>query len=200
MNTTTASFKTPSVFALALIAASFAITAAGQTANPAGMAPDTPRAQTGHPPPEHGNSADMLFTRQVTLGGTQEVELAKLATKRARNQDVKNFAQRMIADHGKANDGALQLARTLAVQPRAKPDMDHAVVRGQLEKLNGDAFDAAYIRSQVIDHQQTAHLLEWEIGSGQDPRVRGFAMQTLPIVLDHLEMAKHLLAQLTGAS
>jgi putative membrane protein len=53
--------------------------------------------------------------------------------------------------------------------------------------------------SPVVDHQQTAHLLEWEIGSGQDPRVGKFAIATLPTVLDHLEMAKQIEAHLTGA-
>ncbi|PAP99788.1 hypothetical protein CIT25_23255 [Mesorhizobium mediterraneum] len=30
------------------------------------------------------------------------------------------------------------------------------------------AFDLAYISGQITDHQRTAQLLEWEIGSGQD--------------------------------
>ncbi|MBV9695826.1 MAG: DUF4142 domain-containing protein [Gammaproteobacteria bacterium] len=47
-------------------------------------------------------------------------------------------------------------------------------------------------------HQQAAQLLEYEIGSGQDDRVRGFAAPTLPTVMDHLEQAQQLLAHAQG--
>jgi putative membrane protein len=43
-------------------------------------------------------------------------------------------------------------------------------------------------------------LLEWEIGSGQDARVRAYAVQMLPIVLEHLEHAQGLQAELTGSA
>jgi putative membrane protein len=189
------------IVSVAIVGAAVSQTALGaQTANPAGMAPDTPGAETGRPTPEHANTADQLFMRQITLGGTQEVALAKLAQRRAQSPGVKEFAQRMAQDHGKANDLASGLAKANAVQPRGQPDMDHAVMRQQLEQLKGDAFDRAYIRGQVQEHQKTALLLEWEIGSGQDPRVRNFAIETLPTVMGHLEMAKRLLSQLTGAS
>src|SRR4051794_24801466 len=64
-----------------------------------------------------------------------------------------------------------------------------------LEKLEGDAFDISYIRSQVVDHQKTAQLLEWEIGFGEDADVQRFASATLP-VLEHLQAARDLQAEL----
>jgi hypothetical protein len=41
----------------------------------------------------------------------------------------------------------------------------------------------------VIDHQMTAQLFDWEIGSGYDPQLRAFAAQVVPTVLRHLELA-----------
>ena len=46
---------------------------------------------------------------------------------------------------------------------------------------------------------RTAPETEYEIGSGQNPRLKDFASETLPVVLEHLAMAQRLDAELTGA-
>ena len=51
-----------------------------------------------------------------------------------------------------------------------------------------------------LGHQKTAKLLAWEIGSGQDSELQRFASDTLPNVLQHLDRAKALHAELTGAA
>jgi hypothetical protein len=33
--------------------------------------------------------------------------------------------------------------------------------------MDGGVFEHAYLRAQIIDHQTTVQLLEWEIGSGE---------------------------------
>ena len=43
-----------------------------------------------------------------------------------------------------------------------------------------------YVRGQVVEHQKTVQLLEWEMGSGQQGPLQRFAASTLPKVLDHL--------------
>jgi putative membrane protein len=50
----------------------------------------------------------------------------------------------------------------------------------------------------VADHQKTAQLLEYEIGSGQDVELKSFASATLPVVLEHLRGAQEIQAELTG--
>jgi len=46
-----------------------------------------------------------------TFGGLAEVELAKLAQQRARNNGVSAFAKQMIDDHGKTNARLTELAK-----------------------------------------------------------------------------------------
>ena len=43
-------------------------------------------------------------------------------------------------------------------------------------------------------------LFEYEIGSGQDSQLKNFASQTLPVLMEHLEMAQTIDARLTGAA
>ena len=60
------------------------------------------------------------------------------------------------------------------------------------------------MRGQVVDHQKTATLLAWEITGGQNAGLQHFAADTLPVVLEHLAMARGIveelaLAQVAGA-
>jgi putative membrane protein len=168
--------------------------------NPAGMAPDTPGVYEAHPDADHANAADAIFVHEATLGGMAEVNAGKLAARKAQSQDVKDFANRMVSEHSAAGDRLAALIRSSRVGRPADLDKDHKVMLEQLGKVDGRAFDAAYIRGQVVDHQRSAQLYEWIIDSGQDPRLASYAMATLPVVLRHLEMAKALQAQLTGSA
>src|SRR5882724_1074393 len=49
-------------------------------------------------------TSDKKFAMDAAMGGMAEVELGKLAADTATHPDVKQFAQRMVEDHGKAND------------------------------------------------------------------------------------------------
>ncbi len=71
-------------------------------------------------------------------------------------------------------------------------------MRDQLEQLSGAEFDRAYLQGQVADHQKAMQLLEWEIGSAQDTALKSFASETLPVVLEHLQLAQDIQAQMTG--
>jgi putative membrane protein len=167
---------------------------AQQTGNPAGAAPDTPKTAIAQPPPDHPNTVDQLVARQLLIGGAAEVDLGKLADRKAKSRAVKDFARRMVDDHTKANSQLDAVARTnRADRPKGpSADPDAQAVRAQLDKLNGADFDAAYVATQVGDHQKTVQLLEHEIGSGEDMKMKDLAKSTLPVVMRHLEMARQL--------
>jgi putative membrane protein len=192
--------KTSMLSALGILCMTFASVVAAQATNPAGAAPDTPDIETGHPPAAHANTADQLFIREVGLGGMAESQFGKLAAQKAQNPHVKEFARRMADDHGKGNIELTPLAHGAAVPLRKDLDLDHRVMRDELNRLSGAAFDAGYIRGQVREHQKTVQLLEWEIGSGQDAHIRSYAIHRLPLVMDHLEHAQALQAELTGSA
>jgi putative membrane protein len=190
-------FATASLLALLAAAPSLAQPAPG---NPAAMAPGTPQSAPGMPAPNQPNQNDRLFAAEATIGGGAEVEFGQLAEQKGGSAAVKDFARQMVADHGKANQQLAQLAQTANIPLPRGPDEEHRAMRNQLEKLSGTDFDLAYIRAQVGDHQKTAQLLEWEIGSGQDPQIKAFASQILPVVLRHLEMARAVQYQLTATA
>jgi putative membrane protein len=190
------------VAAASLIAFLAAAPALAQPApgNPAAMAPGTPQSAPGRPAANQPNQNDRLFVYEATIGGNAEVEFGQLAEQKGRSAVVKDFARQMVADHSKANQQLAQLAQAANIPQPRELDEEHKAMRSRLDQLSGAEFDLAYIRGQVADHQKTAQLFEWEIGSGQEPQLKMFASQVLPIVLRHLEMARAVEYQLTATA
>jgi putative membrane protein len=170
------------------------------TGNPATMAPGTPQSAPGMPAPHEPNQNDRLFAHEATIGGSAEVQFGQLAEQKGRSQAVKDFGREMVADHSKANQQLAQAAQAANIPRPREFDEEHKAMLRQLEQLNGADFDLAYIQGQIGDHQKTAQLFEWEVGVGQDPQLKGFASQMLPIVLRHLEMARAVEYQLTATA
>ena len=188
---------TVSIFSLLAAATALAQTGTG---NPAAMAPGTPQSTPGMPAPNQPNQADRLFVQVATIGGNAEVTFGQLAEQKGGSPAIRDFGHQMAVDHGKANQQLMQLAKAANLPQPSEPDEEHKAMRSQLDQSGGADFDFTYIRSQVADHQKTAQLLEWEIGSGQDPQLKAFASEILPVVLRHLQMASNIELQLTATA
>jgi putative membrane protein len=165
--------------------------------NPGFANPDTPGLLDGKPAPGVANVSDIVFLKSLAFGSRGEVELGKLADSRASAAGVKSFAQRMVKDHNDANGKLASAARAAKVDLPKDLDAEHVAAREELSRLNGRDFDLKYVDAQIKDHQKAVQLLIYEIGNGQSADARRFAAQTLPGVMEHLEMARSLHMQLT---
>lgn len=139
-----------------------------------------------------GTMTDANFVKELAAGGMKEVEAGKIASERATHADVKKFAQQMVTDHTRNNEKLKNIARERQIDLPTKLDAAHTADKTKLESQRGANFDAAYMDSQVRDHEKTVQLLTRQINSGQDAKLKAFAQETLPVVQHHLEMAKDL--------
>jgi putative membrane protein len=176
-----------------------AMPAHAQFGNPGFQVPGTVQAQPGVPAPNPYNTVDRLFVKLLGAGNAGEVALAKLADAKASRTGTRGFARRMAQDHGQAAPRLAAVARTMNLPATPESDADQKATHARLEALQGPAFDAAYLQSQLIDHQKTVQLLVWQIGQGQDAALQAFAKELLPTVMDHLREAQALYAESTGA-
>jgi len=135
---------------------------------------------------------DKKFAKDAALGGLTEVELGKVATQKASDPKVKEFAQKMVDDHTKANGELKQAASKSNIQIPDSLDSKHQSRIDKLSKLSGQDFDKAYIKDQLKDHQTDVREFSQEAQNGSDPNVKAFASTTLPVLQHHLEMVKDL--------
>ena len=168
--------------------------------NPATTPAGTPEAKPGTPAPHRPNTSDQVFAVAAAQGGLAEVAFGKLAEAQGGSDAVRDFGRQMVRDHGKANDSLAGLAKAAGIVLPREMDAEHQAIHDRLKGLKGDDFDRAYIASQIADHQVTAQLLEYEIGSGQDEGLKAFATETLPVVFHHLQMAQGLNTEMAAAS
>ena len=134
--------------------------------------------------------SDRKFLETAAKDGLAEVELGQLASQRAESPDVKQFGQRMVQDHGKANDQLKQLAQSKGMDVPTETDKSHQKKMAKLQKLNGAQFDKQYMDDMVKDHKKDVKEFEKQSKNAKDADVRAFAAKTLPTLQDHLKMAK----------
>ena len=137
------------------------------------------------------SSADKEFALEAGRGGAAEVEIARVAAARATRKEVRDFAQRLVDDHGKANVELQNLAKQRDVALTTTLDPLHQTVLDQLKTMSGASIDDTFLTAMVKDHTAASQLFE----RGQqatDPDLKAFAQRTLPTIQQHLEMAKRL--------
>jgi putative membrane protein len=135
---------------------------------------------------------DKKFLKDAAIGGMVEVELGKLAAEKAASDAVKQFGQKMVEDHTKANDELKEIARKENINVPDSLDSKHQSRIDKLSKLSGTDFDRAYIKDQLKDHQQDVKEFQNEAENGSNAEVRTFASKTLPTLQEHLNMVKDL--------
>ena len=144
-------------------------------------------------------SPDSTFVTKAAQGGMAEVELGTLATQRASNQKVKDFGQKMVDDHSKANEELKALASQKGVQLPTAIDAKSQAMKTRLTGLQGAAFDRAYMQHMVTDHEHDVAEFQKEADHGADPDVKNFAAKTLPTLQGHLKMAQDTLGDVKSA-
>jgi putative membrane protein len=139
---------------------------------------------------------DTWFTVCAAEGGMMEVKLGELAQSNSVTENVKEFGRKMITDHSRVNE---ELKRIAASKKISLPDRlsDHSQKEYEwLSKKTGKDFDKAYMKFMVRDHKMDIHEFEREGKKGNDPEIKKFASDKIPVLKDHSAMAKKICDEL----
>jgi len=162
----------------------------------------TPQSQPGMSPMNQNpdmnapngqtSPADRMFVENALKGNMAEVQLGQLALKKSSNEDIKQFAQRMIDDHTKLGDQMKPIAEQIGVKVPERPAKKDKTTMAKLEALNGDAFDQAYIKDMVKDHKTDLNDFKTEAEDGSNPAVKQAANQGAQVIGQHLQMIEQI--------
>jgi putative membrane protein len=168
---------------------------------PVKPSPPVPGASRPVPQPDiptpRPASPDAAFVNQASASSAREIELGKVASTHATSSRVREFADRMVADHAKAAAAlrALSVGKGwVTTKPGPHPD------QAALERMRGTDFDRAYMDLMVKAHDDAITAFEAQAMTGMDVELKAWARQMLPTIRDHKMMATEMLAGLNATA
>jgi putative membrane protein len=129
------------------------------------------------------------LSRELTNGKAQMV-FSEIALKRSSAAKVKEFAEKMIKEHKKVNEKLGEAAKNMSVTVGTEFNRDQAGTIDGLKRLTGAAFDEAYIRRMVQDHERAVKSFEDEAKSGTNAELKKICNDALPHLQEHLKEAR----------
>jgi len=135
---------------------------------------------------------DAEFVKEAGSGGMLEVELGKVVAAKAKNGDVKAFAERMVKDHTAANAKLKNAAKSAGLAIPAKLNDEHQKTLDKFKDYKGTDFDQEYVDCMAKDHEEDVKAFTRASKEAKDAGVKAFAAETLPVVQQHLEVVKKL--------
>ncbi len=133
---------------------------------------------------------DRRFVTKAAEDGQDEVQLAQLASQKASNPDVRNYAQQLVEQHQQVNSELMSIAN----QRNLKLDKDESNSRAykRLNKASPQDFDREFVAHMIDEHEKDIKLFQKAASDAKDSQVREFASKHVADLQQHLQMAQHL--------
>lgn len=146
-----------------------------------------------------GPAVDKSFVKKAMEGNMAEVQMGQLALEKSNDDQVKQFAQRMVDDHGKMQDRLKPIAEQIGVKVPDGSPKGAMKKMDKMKSLSGDAFDQAYIKDMVKDHKSDVNEFKQEAQSTQNPQLKQFATEGGHAIESHLQQIQQI-AQSKGTT
>ena len=141
---------------------------------------------------------DAQIAHIAYTAGEIDIAAAKQALDKSRNQQVRDFAEAMVRDHAAVNVKALALVKKLGVTPEANATST-ALSKGAAEKmaalakLDGAAFDRAYVGNEIAYHGAVNQALGTTLIPGaRNAELKSLLQTGLTLFQEHQKHAEHL--------
>lgn len=136
------------------------------------------------------SSATTAYVHKTQMSDEFEIESSKLALSRSANVKVKDFAKKMITDHGESSSKLTKvlLHDQMTAGTKGKLDSAHAADLANLKSSKGKAFDSAYLKMQNQGHQDALALQQQYAASGDNADLKAFAASAVTMIQGHIQM------------
>jgi putative membrane protein len=133
------------------------------------------------------------FAATAAQDGMVEVALAGLALRKSGDNQLRQFAQKMVQDYARSNGGLDSIVKCEGLILPIELDAKHTALVRRLDAKAGRAFEKAYLNHMAEKHSETRALFESASMSG-DPDVAAFARKGLSMLQEHQLLADNLRA------
>lgn len=136
--------------------------------------------------------SDEAFVQKAAQCSMTEVNIGKIAAAKAMTNGVKAYAERLVKDHTKANEDLMKAASAAGLTVPNKLDEKHLKDVDHFKDYNGTNFDADFLNHMIPDHEKAVALFTQASKEAKNQALKDFAAKTLPVLEEHLAMAKKL--------
>lgn len=140
-----------------------------------------------------GDRDEGLYAQTLAYGHIMQIRLAQMAQKRAKNKDVKKFADQVADDFGKWQDRWTDLASRhggVKVNPNMGPKHQEKIDR--LEKASSSNFDQVYLDIVLENLGNMSRYMGKEGRASSSADIRSAANDELPSMREKLSAAERL--------
>ncbi|MEV7008592.1 DUF4142 domain-containing protein [Streptosporangium sp. NPDC051022] len=138
------------------------------------------------------NEHDKAFLAQAHRSNLAEIQAAQLAEKKSSDQSIQAIARKLVADHTQLDSQIKQTAEKVGVKLPEKPGSKQTSGLEKLSKLNGAAFNSAWVRTQIAGHRQFLANINKELREGSSPEVKKLASDAKPVIQGHLDLLQQI--------
>jgi putative membrane protein len=137
------------------------------------------------------SDADQALLTEIATGGMMQLEMSKVALKRASGPEVRIFAQAEADEQTGLGEKLKEIAKSKkAVLPTDTDDKTKKMI-ADLEGKSGAAFDTAYMAATGVQgHELLLATMTRVKDAASDPNLQELSKVTLPIIQLHLSVAK----------
>jgi putative membrane protein len=188
---------------LTTMAAALSFPALAQTA------PNESGKDASREPPADGRAstgnlgaAEQKHMVDTMAAGSMSLVASRIAVKKVRDDDVKEFAEFEVAEQETIADVLASMKDPGMATGRLKPPSDAEARRHipheeqatlqKMEQMDGKEFDAAYVRAQTEGHQKLLRIQEEYLATGKDPAHLIVAKLARGQIKEHLQLLADL--------
>ena len=138
------------------------------------------------------SSKDRAFLTKAAQANMAEVQTGKLAQEKSMNEEIKQFGQKMVEEHGKTLKELQALAKKKGETLPSSIDEPHQAQATALSRASGKEFDLMYVKDAGVGDHKAAQQLFENATKSKDADIRSFAKKVLPDIQHHLQMAESM--------
>ena len=148
--------------------------------------------------------ADDEIASVAVVANQGDIDFAKIAKEKSKDQEVLKFAETMAKDHQSVIDQAVALVTKLKVTPKdndlsRKLTADATATKKKLQAASASSFNKTYIDNEVSYHKAVIAAVEGVlIPQASNPELKQLLENVVPTLKAHLEHAE--MVQKTVAS
>jgi len=138
------------------------------------------------------NAAHIEFLVEALRTSLAETRMGGLAAQQSYDPRVRDYGTKLKNDHTAHAKEIERLLEPLGVTIPTEPSAEALAQQAALARLSGEEFDAAFIQMMIWTHTEAIEKYGAQTHANPDRSLHDFAMQSLPMLREHLAAAEAL--------